>query len=153
MFLLDADDIDTSMTFDSQAFQPLGDATFDGNTFWHYSWERCSVDTTKYYIVRAQFFDPTFEGGEASGLALTFPCWFSTGDVDVSGVITAGDIVRLVNYVFKGGAAPQPCNAAGDVNCSGTVTSADIIALVNFVFKSGVRPCDGCASPLAASCP
>jgi hypothetical protein len=75
-----------------------------------------------------------------------------TGDVNVSGTITSADIIGLVNFVFKGGAAPLPCTASGDVNCSGTVTSADIIGLVNFVFKGGASPCDACASPLAAEC-
>jgi len=75
-----------------------------------------------------------------------------TGDINVSGAITSADIILEVNFCFKGGAPPQPCVAAGDVNCSGTVTSADIIFLVNFVFKGGPAPCDGCTSPLAASC-
>ena len=75
------------------------------------------------------------------------------GDVNNSGAITQADIIYLVNYVFKSGAAPQPCVAAGDVNCSGTVRSADIITLVNFVFIRGNPPCDICAnSSLAAEC-
>jgi hypothetical protein len=67
--------------------------------------------------------------------------------------VTSADIITLVNFVFKGGPAPQPCNAAGDVNCSGGVTSADIITLVNFVFKGQPLPCDICTqSSLAATC-
>lgn len=64
------------------------------------------------------------------------------GDVDGSGAPTAGDIVVMVNYIFKG-AMPPPILAAGDVNCSGTFTSADIISLVQHVFKGGVL-CDLC---------
>lgn len=75
------------------------------------------------------------------------------GDVNFNGSITSADIITLVNYVFKGGPAPQPCQANGDVNCNGSVTSADIISLVNFVFKGGAAPCDICAlSALAATC-
>ena len=74
------------------------------------------------------------------------------GDVNQSTAITSADIIALVNYVFKSGLVPEPCEANGDVNCSGAVTSADIIHLVNFVFKSGVPPCDICNdSPLACS--
>jgi hypothetical protein len=75
-----------------------------------------------------------------------------TGDVNTNGSITSADIIGMVNFVFKGGAHPQPCDAAGDVNCSGSVTSADIIGLVNFVFKGGAPPCDACTSSLASSC-
>lgn len=75
------------------------------------------------------------------------------GDQNMSGTVTSGDIIVLVNYVFKGVGEPQPCIAAGDNNCSGTVTSADIITLVMFVFKGGPSPCNMCwGSPLAAGC-
>jgi len=86
------------------------------------------------------------------------PCQVSclislAGDQNNSNTVTSADIITLVGYVFKGGAAPLPCVAAGDVNCSGTVTSADIITLVGYVFKGGAPPCDICAgSPMAASC-
>jgi cysteine-rich repeat protein len=75
-----------------------------------------------------------------------------TGDVNLSGSIDAADIIYLVNFIFKGASAPQPCKAAGDVNCSGTVTSADVIVLIGYIFKGGAPPCDGCTSPLVASC-
>jgi len=91
--------------------------------------------------------------------ALDFQGYFAVGcliavagDVNASGTITSADIITLVNFVFKGGVAPSPCEANGDVNCSGSVTSADIITMVNFVFKGGAAPCDICSdSPM--SCP
>jgi hypothetical protein len=77
-----------------------------------------------------------------------------TGDVNNNGSLTSADIIYLVNYVFKGGAAPLPCTPAGDVNCNGTITSADIIYLVNHVFKSGPAPCNICtAFGLGWTCP
>lgn len=75
-----------------------------------------------------------------------------SGDVNLSTTVTSADIIVLVNFVFKGGADPLPCQANGDVNCNGAVTSADIIVLVNFVFKGGAAPCNTCTSPLAAGC-
>jgi len=65
------------------------------------------------------------------------------GDMNADGVVTSGDIVFLVNYVFKGGAAPVPLSF-GDVNLSCDITAADIIYLVNFVFKSGPAPLGSC---------
>jgi hypothetical protein len=77
-----------------------------------------------------------------------------TGDVNESGTLTSADIIFEVNFVFKGGATPQPCQAAGDVNCNGSVTSADIIYLVNHVFKGGDAPCDVCTLiPATWTCP
>jgi hypothetical protein len=77
-----------------------------------------------------------------------------TGDVNVSGAITAADIIYLVGYVFKSGPAPVPCAAAGDANCDAAATAADIIYLVIHVFKGGPMPCDVCALiPGVWTCP
>lgn len=65
------------------------------------------------------------------------------GDLDQSGSVSAGDIVYLVNYIFKAG--PAPLNPeTGDLNGSCTVSSSDVIHLVNFVFKSGAPPVAPC---------
>ena len=72
-----------------------------------------------------------------------------TGDVNMTGAISASDIIHCVNYVFKSGPSPQPCEASGDVNCNGSVTSSDVIFLVNYVFKGQAEPCDVC--PLIGS--
>jgi hypothetical protein len=77
-----------------------------------------------------------------------------TGDINESGTLTSADIIAMVNFVFKSGATPAPCEAAADVNCSETITSADIIFMVNHVFKSGPLPCDACTLvPSVFSCP
>jgi beta-glucanase (GH16 family) len=72
-------------------------------------------------------------------------CCALRGDVNSSGSVTSADVIALVNFVFKGGAAVA-CPAHGDVNINGTITSADIIYLVNFVFKGGPEPV-GCVAP------
>jgi len=77
-----------------------------------------------------------------------------TGDLNASGTLTSSDVILMVNYVFKGGAAPSPCPAVADCNCNGSVTSGDIITLVNHVFKGGAPPCNVCTAPgLGWSCP
>ncbi len=67
-----------------------------------------------------------------------------TGDINESGMITASDIIALVNFVFRSGTEPAPCTAAGDADCNGAVSSQDIVSLVSFVFKGGPRPCNVC---------
>lgn len=77
-----------------------------------------------------------------------------SGDVNEDLAVNAADIIEIVVYVFKGGPAPRPCEAAGDTDCSGTVTAADIIALVDYVFKGGTPPCNVCSViPDIWSCP
>jgi hypothetical protein len=67
---------------------------------------------------------------------------FLAGDQNQDGVTTSADVIYLVNFVFKGGSTPQPCEAMGDMNCDGSITSSDVIYDVNFVFKGGPPPCN-----------
>jgi hypothetical protein len=74
------------------------------------------------------------------------------GDVNLSGAVTAADIIDMVEYVLKSGPLPLPCAANGDVNCSGAVTAADIIDMVEYAFRSGPPFCDICNDPSAMEC-
>jgi PKD repeat protein len=60
------------------------------------------------------------------------------GDVNQNGFVTSGDVIDLVNYVFKSGAVPDP--DLGNVDGNLVVDAGDIIYLVNFLFKSGPPP-------------
>ncbi len=61
------------------------------------------------------------------------------GDVTGDGLINVLDVIFLVNYKFKGGAAPDPLSAA-DVDMNQDVNILDIILLVNYKFKDGPAP-------------
>ncbi|MGB8658559.1 MAG: PKD domain-containing protein [Candidatus Zixiibacteriota bacterium] len=61
------------------------------------------------------------------------------GDANTDGHIDAGDVIYLVNYLFKGGPAPDPL-PAGDATCNGIVDAGDIVYLVNYLFKGGLAP-------------
>ena len=81
-------------------------------------------------------------GGQTVELTVTAQLlYFLCGDVNEDGSVTSGDIIYMVNHVFKGGEPPRPVPASGDVDRSSALTSADIIFLVTFVFKSGTAPC------------
>jgi hypothetical protein len=62
-----------------------------------------------------------------------------TGDVNADGVIDVGDIVCLINYLFRNGTPPLP-SQSGDLNCDGEVNVADLIYLINYLFKRGLPP-------------
>jgi hypothetical protein len=69
-------------------------------------------------------------------LDLIYVCGNANGDGDVN----VGDAVFLINYVFKGGPAPDPLEA-GDANCDGQVNVGDAVYLISYVFKGGPEPC------------
>jgi len=68
-------------------------------------------------------------------------CTSKPGDANGSGGNpNLSDIIYLVNYVFKGGPAPNP-TCRGDANgLGGNANLSDIIYLVNYVFKGGPQP-------------
>ena len=67
---------------------------------------------------------------------------FLRGDATADGVVDVGDVVFLINYLFKDGLPPFPLDA-GDVNCDGAVDVGDVVYLINYLFKGGPAPgCD-----------
>jgi len=76
----------------------------------------------------------TFIG--AFDVGCPYTCGDATGDL----VINVGDAVFVINYVFKGGQAPNPLGGA-DANCDGVVNVGDAVYVINFVFKGGFAPC------------
>jgi hypothetical protein len=66
---------------------------------------------------------------------------FIRGDANGDMRVDAGDIVYLINYLFKNGPAPNPLES-GDVECSGTISAGDVVYLLNYLFKNG--PVPGC---------
>jgi hypothetical protein len=61
------------------------------------------------------------------------------GDANDDGIISSGDIVFLISYLYKRGPAPYPYEKA-DVNNDCVVNSADITYLNNYLFKHGPLP-------------
>lgn len=61
------------------------------------------------------------------------------GDANGDDVIDLGDVVYLLNYLFKGDDPPDPLEA-GDANCDGAVDLKDVVYLLNYLFKEGPPP-------------
>jgi hypothetical protein len=66
------------------------------------------------------------------------------GDANGDGEVGPGDIVYLVNYLFREGPAPAP-PASGDPNNDCVVDASDIVYLLNYFYRSGDPPLQGCA--------
>jgi PKD repeat protein len=65
------------------------------------------------------------------------------GDCNADRVVDVGDVVYLINYLFKKGSAPVPF-LAGDLNCNGVDDIGDVVYLINYLFKNGQSPCAEC---------
>ncbi|UCB53017.1 MAG: SBBP repeat-containing protein [Candidatus Zixiibacteriota bacterium] len=65
---------------------------------------------------------------------------FLCGDANGDGVVDAGDIVYLINYLYRQGPPPDPIQA-GDCNMDGEVDAGDIVCLQNYLYYQGPEPC------------
>jgi len=65
------------------------------------------------------------------------------GDANGDEAANLADAVYIINYVFKGGPAPDPLCVA-DANDDDAVNLADAVHLVNYVFKGGPPPAEPC---------
>jgi serine protease AprX len=66
--------------------------------------------------------------------------FYFTGDANSDGEIDVGDVIYLVDYLFTGGAAPNPL-LLGDVECDDLVDVEDVVYLINYLFLGGSEPC------------
>jgi hypothetical protein len=66
---------------------------------------------------------------------------FTCGDCNGDETIDIGDVVYLVNYLYKSGSAPDPVEA-GDANGDETVDVGDVVYLINYLYRGGDPP--GC---------
>jgi hypothetical protein len=71
-------------------------------------------------------------------------CWWSVpGDANGDSIITAGDVVYLLTYLYRKG--PPPCiPEAGDANGDCAVTAGDVVYLMSFLYRHGPPPLPGC---------
>jgi hypothetical protein len=83
---------------------------------------------------------PNFSGG--GGWVYVTEPEFVRGDANGDGVIDLGDVILVLNFLFKSGPAPCPMQA-GDANSDGTVDLGDAVYLLNYLFKGGPAPCSG----------
>jgi hypothetical protein len=61
------------------------------------------------------------------------------GNVNGDGFIDVGDVIFLINYLFKNGPSPDPLQV-GDANCDGNVDVGDVVYLINYLFRNGPAP-------------
>lgn len=76
-----------------------------------------------------------FSNREMTYVGQTYVCGDAAGD----GTISIADAIFIIGYVFRGGPAPDPLDAA-DANGDGNINVADAVYLINYIFRSGPDP-------------
>ena len=67
-------------------------------------------------------------------------CTYKCGDANRDQMVDVGDVIHLINYLYKNGPEPLPIES-GDCNRDSSVDVGDVVYLINYLFKSGPPPC------------
>jgi len=65
---------------------------------------------------------------------------YTCGDCNSDGIIDMGDVLYLINYLYKSGLEPIPMLSIGDCNGDGTLDIGDVLHLINYLYKGGPPP-------------
>jgi len=89
--------------------------------------------------ITAQAMDEYYATGGWSSVKQVVVYSYVAGDADHSGSVNALDVTRIINYLYKNGAAPNPLEA-GDTNGNGVTNALDVTYLINYLYKGGPAP-------------
>jgi len=65
------------------------------------------------------------------------------GDVNGDAVVEIGDVIFLINYLYRNGPPPD-FPEQGDVNGDCQIDLGDVVYLINYLYKGGPAPLIGC---------
>ena len=68
--------------------------------------------------------------------SLSYP---QLGDANADGTIDIGDVVYLINYLYRASPSPVP-TPVGDTNCDGVVDIGDVVRLIGYLYRGEPPP-------------
>ena len=109
-----------------------------------YSWPAPDDTTSDSCLIRVSSLDK----GSPTDASDYYFCIidYLPGDFNIpggNGVVDLGDVVFLINYLYKGGNPPDPM-AAADVTADCVVDLGDVVYLINYLYKGGDPPLPSC---------
>ena len=100
--------------------------------------------TYTVYASKVSYYDGSYPdpvqigSGKVSEIDIDIPP-VQIGDVTANGLIDIGDVIYLINYLFRSGSNPDPL-WTGDANCDRVVDIGDVVYLINYLFRGGPAP-------------
>jgi len=65
------------------------------------------------------------------------------GEVNGDGAINIGDVVFVINYIFREGPPSEP-QSRSDANGDGAVNIGDPVFIISYIFREGPPPVTDC---------
>ncbi len=108
---------------------------------WSYDWSASNMVSDSLYFITATATDATGRIGMATSLT-RFVCQsYLKGDYDGNGVGNIGDVLYLINFIYKKGTAPVGGAYRVDANCDSEIGISDIIYAIRYFYSQGPEPC------------
>ncbi len=96
------------------------------------------------YLTSTQIYVPGQTINTVVEFAILIDVMDYRGDVNGNGIVEIGDIIYLVNYLYRQGDPPlRPSD--GDLNCDRVINVGDVVFLVSFLYRGG--PLSRCCGP------
>jgi uncharacterized delta-60 repeat protein len=133
----------TGYSFNSDTYYDFATIKYypNGDTAWVKGYEGPGTTYDQAYAIAVDGSGNIYVTGGSGGDYLTIKyAQFLCGDCNQDGVVDVGDVVYLINYLFRSGPLPVPILHAGDANCDQVVDVGDVIFLINYLFKSEPAP-------------
>ena len=85
---------------------------------------------------------PGFDVASGYGLASALRALLAVcgGDADNSGSMNLLDILYIINYLYKGGPAPEPDVLMADADCDGAISILDANYIIDYLYNGGSAP-------------
>ncbi len=128
-------DFDFQMATDIAFANVVVNSAVSGNTFAVNS-PLPVTDTTLYYWRVKPHGTPEYDCLYAINLV---PGGGVCGDITDNGYVDIGDAVYIINFIFKGGPAPDPYDN-GDVNGDQIIDIGDAVYYIEYIFRGGPAP-------------
>jgi hypothetical protein len=114
---------------------------YTGDTLGNISADPLFCDTVAgdFHISAASSCTPAHNSCHVLMGAFGVGCDFVCGDVNADGRINLLDVSFVINYIYRGGPAPDPI-AMADVDHSGKIDLLDVSYIVNYLYRDGPAP-------------
>jgi len=147
--------VDSLLTFDAAASDPDGgipsltvaslptgaDFVDHGDGSGTFTWTPTAAQEGSYQVIciASDGIAADSQSVAIDVLTVAPECGDANGDIDMN----IGDPVFIINYIFRGGPAPDPLCLA-DANGDTEINIGDAVYLISYIFKNGPAPVTDC---------
>ncbi|MBN2227092.1 MAG: hypothetical protein JW763_06975 [candidate division Zixibacteria bacterium] len=107
---------------------------------WSMEWTDTALDQDSLYFITATATDATGHSATATVL-IQYDATFTAGDYNGDELVNLGDVLYLIEYVFKDGPAPIGGAGRADANCDSNIDLSDVIYVIKHIYGNAPQPC------------